>query len=91
MSRKVIDTFKNESGDIITKLEDVNGTILVESFMDSEESLGYTSYVPDDGGGIKVKTEGLDLDGDSITVKHEDVIRDMLCTSFDVDCEKSEE
>ena len=52
----VTETFKSKDGGIIHKVDAVNGTVLVEGFINSNNDLEYTKYHSDDGGIVDLKT-----------------------------------
>lgn len=76
MAKKTTDVYTNEDGEHITKVEDVNGVVLVESFLNSEENLEYTTYIQNDGGIIDIDTNKLDDEG--IKSKYQQMLKELI-------------
>jgi len=86
---KIVNVYTNEDGETITKIEGITGTVLVESFLNSNSDLEYSSYIHDDGGIVNIETN--ELSKESIVVKYKETLNDLLCESFDINIKGKQE
>lgn len=50
----LVGVYENDSCETISKIETVNGTVLIESFINSNDDMEYSIYGCDDGGVLEL-------------------------------------
>lgn len=78
---EIQDVYKNKDGGKITKIiNDNDEIVLVESFINSNDELEYTTFKEDDGGTIELINEEDDDTGDKISIKklYEEALTNLL-------------
>ena len=78
---EIQEVYKNKDGGKITKiLNDNDEIVLVESFINSNQELEYTTFKEDDGGIVELINEEDEEEGEKISIKklYEEALTNLL-------------
>ena len=78
---EIQEVYKNKDGGKITKiLNDNDEIVLVESFINSNQELEYTTFKEDDGGTVELINEEDEEEGEKISIKklYEEALTNLL-------------